>query len=71
MDRVAVFVDGANFFYMQKNDLKWFVDTKKLLKYCANLVYTFSTQIKSKFQFLEQISYHGLWNIYDFWWKMA
>ena len=34
MDRVAVFVDGANFFYMQKNDLKWFVDTKKLLKYC-------------------------------------
>ena len=34
MDRVAVFVDGANFFYMQKNYLKWFVDTKKLLKYC-------------------------------------
>ena len=34
MDRVAVFVDGANFFYMQKNDLNWFVDTKKLLKYC-------------------------------------
>ena len=34
MDRVAVFVDGANFFYMQKNDLNWFVDTKKLLAYC-------------------------------------
>ena len=34
MDRVAVFVDGANFFYMQKNDLGWFVDTKKLLAYC-------------------------------------
>ena len=34
MDRVALFVDGANFFYMQKNDLNWFVDTKKLLKYC-------------------------------------
>lgn len=33
-DRVALFVDGANFFYMQKNDLNWFVDTKKLLKYC-------------------------------------
>ena len=36
MDRVAVFVDGANFFYMQKNDLNWFVDTKKLLRYCEN-----------------------------------
>lgn len=34
MDRVSVFVDGANFFYMQKDDLRWFVDTKKLLKYC-------------------------------------
>jgi hypothetical protein len=22
------------FLYMQKNDLNWFVDTKKLLKYC-------------------------------------
>lgn len=35
-DRVALFVDGANFFYMQKNDLNWFVDTKKLLKYCEH-----------------------------------
>ena len=34
LNRLAVFVDGANFFYMQKNDLNWFVDTKKLLKYC-------------------------------------
>ena len=34
MDRVAVFVDGANFFYMQKNDLNWFVDTRKLLRFC-------------------------------------
>ena len=33
-NRLALFVDGANFFYMQKNDLNWFVDTKKLLKYC-------------------------------------
>ncbi len=32
--RVALFVDGANFFYMQKNDLGWFVDTRKLLDYC-------------------------------------
>ncbi|MCE5343405.1 MAG: NYN domain-containing protein, partial [Eubacteriales bacterium] len=34
MPRVAVFIDGANFFYMQKNDLNWFVDAKKLLEYC-------------------------------------
>ncbi len=34
MPRVAIFVDGANFFYMQRNDLNWFVDTKKLLRYC-------------------------------------
>jgi len=35
MARVAVFVDGANFFYMQKNDLGWFVDANKLLEYCG------------------------------------
>lgn len=32
--RIAVFVDGANYFYMQKK-LGWFVDAKKLLDYCA------------------------------------
>lgn len=31
--RVNVFVDGANLFYMQKDDLKWFVDPRKLLEY--------------------------------------
>lgn len=31
--RTAVFVDGANFFYMQKKDLGWFVDLKKLLEF--------------------------------------
>lgn len=31
--KVSVFVDGANFFYMQKNDLKWFADPKKILAY--------------------------------------
>jgi uncharacterized LabA/DUF88 family protein len=29
--RIAVFVDGANFFYLQKNCLKWWIDSKKLL----------------------------------------
>lgn len=30
--RISVFVDGANFFFMQK-DLGWFADPKKLLTY--------------------------------------
>ena len=31
--RIAVFVDGANFFYMQKDRLKWWVDPKRLLEW--------------------------------------
>lgn len=31
--RVSVFVDGANFFFMQKDGLGWFADPKKLLNY--------------------------------------
>ncbi len=31
--RVSVFVDGANFFYMQRDGLHAFVDPKKLLTY--------------------------------------
>lgn len=33
MARVAVFLDGANYFFMQKDGLGWFADPKKLLKY--------------------------------------
>lgn len=29
--RVAVFVDGCNLFYMQKDALRWFIDPRKLL----------------------------------------
>lgn len=29
--RIAVFIDGANFFYMQKDCLRWWIDPKKLL----------------------------------------
>ena len=29
--RIAVFLDGSNFFYAQKNMLKWWVDPRKLL----------------------------------------
>ena len=31
--RVAVFVDGANYFYMQKK-MGWHIDAEKLLNYC-------------------------------------
>lgn len=30
---VSVFLDGANFFFMQRDGLGWFVDTRKLLSY--------------------------------------
>jgi uncharacterized LabA/DUF88 family protein len=35
MPRVAVFLDGANFFFMQKDRLKWFADPKKILAYVS------------------------------------
>ena len=33
--RVAVFLDGANFFFMQKDE-GWFADPKKVLDYIKN-----------------------------------
>ncbi len=33
MAKVAIFLDGANFFYMQRDGLEWFADPKKLLEY--------------------------------------
>lgn len=35
MNRIAVFVDGSNFFYMQTKDLGMLLDPKKLLDYIA------------------------------------
>jgi uncharacterized LabA/DUF88 family protein len=32
---ISVFVDGANFFYMQKDQLRWWIDPKKLLGWIA------------------------------------
>lgn len=31
--RISLFVDGGNFFYMQKMDLGWWIDPRKLLEY--------------------------------------
>ena len=36
LNRVAVFLDGSNFFFMQKDALHWFIDPKKLLGWIAN-----------------------------------
>ena len=35
MTRIAVFIDGSNFFYMQTKDLGYFLDPKKLLDYVS------------------------------------
>lgn len=31
--RISVFVDGANFFYVQRDHLQWWIDPSKLLKW--------------------------------------
>lgn len=36
MNRIAVFIDGPNFFYTQRDVLNWFIDPKKLLKWISN-----------------------------------
>lgn len=33
MKKVAMFIDGANMFYAQKDELKWFIDFERLYKY--------------------------------------
>jgi uncharacterized LabA/DUF88 family protein len=35
--RIAIFVDGANFFHMQRKELRWMVDLKKLIDYFEQL----------------------------------
>ncbi len=50
MKRVAVFLDGSNFFYTQKK-LGWSVDLKKLLQYC-----------KEYGEVVESIYYTGMGN---------
>lgn len=33
--RISIFIDGANYFFMQKKGLHWWIDAKKLLDYFA------------------------------------
>ena len=34
--KISVFVDGANVFYMQKDELKWWINFEKLLRWIEN-----------------------------------
>ncbi len=34
--KISVFVDGANIFYMQKDELKWWINFEKLLRWIEN-----------------------------------
>lgn len=35
--KISVFLDGANFFFMQKDKLHWFADPKRVLDYIATM----------------------------------
>ena len=34
--RVSLFLDGANFFYMQRDSLHWWIDLRKLLEFARS-----------------------------------
>jgi len=34
--RISIFIDGANYFFMQRNSLNWWIDAEKLLAYFAS-----------------------------------
>ena len=60
MDKVALFVDGANFFYMQKDKLQWWIDPTKLFQWASGkgqVVEAFYYQAIDEFQNFSQDSY--------------
>ena len=34
--RLSLFLDGANFFYMQRDRLRWWIDLRKLLEFARS-----------------------------------
>ncbi len=34
---ISIFIDGANYFFMQRNGLKWWIDAEKLLNYFKDI----------------------------------
>lgn len=65
MKRVAIFLDGANFFYTQKK-LGWSVDTERLLEHCKQygdiveaIYYTGVSTDSSQRKFYDKLAYIG------------
>ena len=65
MKRVAVFLDGGNFFYTQKK-LGWDVDAERLLNYCKGygelveaIYYTGATNDGKQRKFHDWLAYNG------------
>lgn len=65
MKRIAIFLDGANFFYTQKK-LGWNIDTERLLDYCKQygdiveaIYYTGTSIENSQRKFYDKLAYIG------------
>lgn len=66
-NRVAVFLDGSNFFYMQKDALNWFIDPKKLLNWInqfgditdANYYTTVDNQNQGQLNYIRALNHMG------------
>jgi len=66
-NRVAVFLDGSNFFYMQKDALNWFIDPKKLLNWIkqfgdvtdANYYTTVDNQNQGQVNYIRALNHMG------------
>lgn len=65
--KIAVFLDGSNFFFMQRDCLDWFVDPKKLLNWVgnygnvvdANYYTTIDTQNEGQMNYMRALNHMG------------
>lgn len=65
-DRIIVLVDGASFFYMQRDHLKWWIDPKRMLDWIAQFgeivdaIYYIGYEPNGKqMSYLKALSYMG------------
>lgn len=67
MPKVAVFLDGSNFFFMQRDALHWFIDPKKLLNWIgqygdivdANYYTTVDYQNEGQMNYIRALNHMG------------
>lgn len=67
MKRIAVFVDGGNFFFLQRDELRWWVDPKRLLEWIGHegqvveaIYYAgYDSSDMSQLGYLKALSYMG------------